>query len=144
MEITSTSPTATAKLAEQLTPKIKPGSVIALYGDLGSGKTTFTRYLVNNLGSDSRVQSPTFVIARKYKVKDNYNLKIINHLDLYRLKSTEELQDLDLEHYFVDPTAITLIEWPQIAESLLPADHIKINFEYLAENTRKIYVENID
>jgi tRNA threonylcarbamoyladenosine biosynthesis protein TsaE len=145
MEITTKSTEETKKLAEEIAKKIKAGDVIALYGDLGAGKTTFSRFLSIALGSTSRVQSPTFVIARKYHIKSSeHPIEKINHLDLYRLKTQGELQDLDLHHFFGDPTAVTIVEWPEIAEELLPKNSIKIRFSYIDENTRNIDVENIN
>jgi tRNA threonylcarbamoyladenosine biosynthesis protein TsaE len=144
MEITSHSTLETEGLAKQLASKIKAGSVIALYGELGAGKTTFTRYLVQSLGSTTRVQSPTFVIARRYMVKDSpIGIETINHLDLYRLKDLQEVLDLDLHQFITDGKAVTLIEWPEIAENVLPTKTIKIKFTNLDENTRQIYVENL-
>lgn len=133
----------TKKLAVELSQKLKPGSILALKGDLGSGKTTFTAYLANALGFSNRVQSPTFVILRKYKAKENNSIKIINHLDLYRLTSEQDLIELDLEELMTEPDAITIIEWPDIAKNLLPKDTIFMNFKYLDENEREIDVQNL-
>ena len=142
MEITTTSTEQTKELAQQLSQEIKPGTILALYGDLGAGKTTFTRYLVEALGFDSRVQSPTFVIMRNY-ARDAGDINRVHHVDLYRLTSAGEAQDLDLAVVFEDTSAITIIEWPQIIEEQLPKETIKINFEYIDENSRKINVQNI-
>lgn len=143
MEITVHSTAETEKLASELALMLKPlienGVVLALYGDLGAGKTTFTNFLVKALGVLARVQSPTFVIARRYIGES----LVINHLDLYRLKSSEELEDLDLQSYFSERNSITLIEWPQIAETLLPEKTIKLTFTSLDENTRRINVGNL-
>ena len=91
------------------------------------------------LGLDSRVQSPTFVIARKYQNKET----LVNHLDLYRLASLSEAQDLGLEQYLEDNSAITVIEWPELIDQLLPKKTIKIEFTYLDEFKRKINVQNL-
>ena len=141
MEITSKSTKETQKLAEQLAAKIKPGNVLALYGDLGSGKTTFTNFLVKALGFESRVQSPTFVIIRRYK-KDSGEIKKVFHVDLYRLTKSEELGDLGFEEMFQDEEAITIIEWPELLEKTLPEDAKKLFFEYIDENVRKINVQD--
>lgn len=133
----------TQELAREIGKKLKPHNVLALYGDLGSGKTTFTRYLVEALGFADRVQSPTFVILRKYVKSTNEEIGIINHLDLYRLSNTNDLRELGLKELFEERKAITIIEWPEIAEALLPKDTIKIFFEYFDENERKINVQNI-
>ena len=135
MESITKSTEETKKLAIELAKKTKKGSVLALYGDLGSGKTTFTRFFVEALGLKNRVQSPTFVVARKYGY--------VNHVDLYRLTSEEEARDIGIEEMLVDKNMITLIEWPEIINNLLPKETVKIYFEYVDENTRKITIENL-
>jgi len=135
MESITKSTEETKKLAIELAKKTKKGSVLALYGDLGSGKTTFTRFFVEALGLKNRVQSPTFVVARKYGY--------VNHVDLYRLTSEEEARDIGIEEMLVDKNMITLIEWPEIINNLLPEDSVKIYFEYIDKNTRKITIENL-
>ncbi len=135
MESITKSTEETKKLAIELAKKTKKGSVLALYGDLGSGKTTFTRFFVEALGLKSRVQSPTFVVARKYGY--------INHVDLYRLTDEKEAKDIGIEEILTDSDSITLIEWPEIIENILPEKTIKIYFEYIDENTRKITIKNL-
>ena len=135
MENITKSTGETKKLAIEIAKKIKPGTTVALYGDLGSGKTTFTRYFVQALGIENRVQSPTFVVARKYGD--------INHVDLYRLTTEEEAVDIGIEEMLEDIDKITIIEWPEIIEELLPEETIKIYFEYIDENTRKITIKNL-
>lgn len=143
MEVLSKSTEQTKKLAEQLVPKIKSGTVIALYGDLGSGKTTFVKYLAEALGSKSKVQSPTFVLIRTYKTTKD-ELKKIHHVDLYRITDATELNNLGLEELISDPQSICIIEWPDIAKEILPIDTIKVYFEYAGENIRKISCKEFD
>ncbi|MBW6441535.1 tRNA (adenosine(37)-N6)-threonylcarbamoyltransferase complex ATPase subunit type 1 TsaE [Patescibacteria group bacterium] len=135
MENITKSTGETKKLAFEIAKRIKNGDVIALYGDLGGGKTTFTRYLVEGLGLENRVQSPTFVVARKYGY--------VNHVDLYRLTSKEEAKDIGIEEMISDEESITVIEWPEIIEDLFPRKAVKIYFEYIDENTRKITIKNL-
>lgn len=135
MESITKSTEETKKLAIELAKKTKKGSVLALYGDLGSGKTTFTRFFVEALGLKNRVQSPTFVVARKYGY--------INHVDLYRLTDEKEAKDIGIEEILTDSDSITLIEWPEIIKNILPEKTIKIYFEYIDENTRKITIKNL-
>jgi tRNA threonylcarbamoyladenosine biosynthesis protein TsaE len=139
MEVSTHSTEETKKLAVKLAGKIKKGDVIALYGDLGSGKTTFTRFLTGALGLESRVQSPTFVIARKYS-NDELTL---NHIDLYRLGTKEEAMDIGMTEFLNDSDAITVIEWPEIIEDVLPERIIRINFSYTGENDRNISIQNL-
>ena len=135
MENITHSTKETKRLAFEVARKITSGATIALYGDLGSGKTTFTKFFVEGLNLKNRVQSPTFVVARKYGN--------VNHVDLYRLTSDEEAKDIGIEEMLVDKNEITLIEWPEIINNLLPKETVKIYFEYVDENTRKITIENL-
>lgn len=140
MEFISETPEDLKKLAREIADNLKPNDVLALYGDLGSGKTTFTRYLVESLGISARVQSPTFVIARKYNGSGKY-INTVNHIDLYRISSKEEIKDLGLEETIKEPNSITVIEWPEIAEKYLPENAVKMHFEYFEETKRKIIIE---
>jgi tRNA threonylcarbamoyladenosine biosynthesis protein TsaE len=139
MEVSTHSTEETEKLAVQIAKKIKTGNVLALYGELGSGKTTFTRFLVKALGLKSRVQSPTFVIARKYSDSE----LTLNHIDLYRLTSKEEALEIGIMEFLADNKAITVIEWPEVVETVLPESTIRINFTYMGENDRKISIQNL-
>lgn len=142
MEILSTSTTETNKLATRIAKNLQPGDILTLYGDLGSGKTTFVGFLTKALKIEARVQSPTFVILRRYSDTPSaiQDIKTINHLDLYRLTSPTELEDLDLSNIFNEENAITIIEWPEIVENYLVNKAIKIRFEYINETTRKIII----
>jgi tRNA threonylcarbamoyladenosine biosynthesis protein TsaE len=135
MEKTTKSIGETKKLAFEIAKKIKLGDVVALYGDLGSGKTTFTRYLSESLGYTGRTQSPTFVVARKYGN--------INHVDLYRLTTKEEALDIGIGEMMSDKKSITIIEWPGIVDEILPDRTIKIYFEYIDEKSRRIKIQNL-
>ena len=87
------------------------------------------------MGLKNRVQSPTFVVARKYGY--------INHVDLYRLTNEKEAKDIGIGEMLNDTDSLTLIEWPEIIENLLPKETVKIYFEYIDENTRKITIKNL-
>lgn len=147
MEILSKSTEDTKNLVRSLIQPIKPGTIILLHGDLGSGKTTFTRYLVESLGFDSKVQSPTFVLMRQYKTFNaKSDIHKINHLDLYRLSSLEEAEDLGLLELLSDTSAITIVEWPKTALPIFDKfgkKVINVYFEYLSMNERKIKVKGI-
>lgn len=142
MEIITNSTQETEEFAKQIAKDIKAGAVLALTGDLGSGKTTFTRYLVNALGFDSRVQSPTFVLHRTYKNSEGI-IKTTHHLDLYRLEETYEVEALGLKELFEESDSISIIEWPEVAKEYLPQRTIYINFTYENEDTRRISIQNI-
>jgi tRNA threonylcarbamoyladenosine biosynthesis protein TsaE len=144
MEILSTSTAETEKLAKTLADKIKPGMVLVLFGDLGSGKTTFSSFLVKALGFDSRVQSPTFVIHRRYSsAVPNSAIKVIHHVDLYRLTSKDEVLDIGLSEMLQEHDSLVLIEWPELAMDLLPQDVVKLYFTTIDENVRSIVVEGL-
>ena len=146
MEFTTYSTQETEKLAQQLAQKVKPGMILALYGELGSGKTTFTSFLVKALGFDNRVQSPTFVLIRHYKkgAGDSVSkLKSIYHVDLYRIMDASEVEDLGIEELFEEKDALVIIEWPELLENYLPENTVKIYFTYLDENSRGINVQNL-
>jgi len=138
MEILSHSPKETKEFARRIAKKIKPGMTVALYGELGSGKTTFTRFLIEALGLSSRVQSPTFVIAKQYIG----NKMVVNHIDLYRLTNSDEIEDLGLEEMFEDDSAINIIEWPELIEKLLPKDAINLIFSTEGKGVRRVHVRS--
>ena len=127
-KIDLSSETKIEEFALKFLKKIKPKDVIFLYGEMGVGKTTFVKYLINGFQKENNqitteVTSPTFNILNEYQIK---KIKI-NHYDLYRLNSVNELKDLNL---FDDKlNSITLIEWPQIIIEK-PKQLIELNFEY--------------
>ncbi len=113
--------------------KIKPGLIIFLYGEIGVGKTTFVRHLINSHQKENKLEltevtSPTFNLCNHYQIK---NIKI-NHYDLFRLKSEDDLKSLDLFDDNFD--TVTLVEWPQIINNK-PKNLIELYFEY--ENDHK-------
>ena len=118
----------TEELADKFIKKLKPGNVVFLYGEMGVGKTTFIRYLINKLQKINKlkiteVSSPTFSLLNEYLI----NQTKVNHYDLFRLKSEDEIKNLDL---FGDTTdTITFIEWPQMIKKK-PKNLIELRFEY--------------
>ena len=118
--------------------------IFGLSGDLGSGKTTWTKGLVTALGGDpNQVTSPTFVLMRDYDLGENiYGLKTIHHLDVYRLKSAKELSALKLDQEFNDPTKLFVIEWWENVKSALPKNNsfAKLSFETINDYTRTVSI----
>lgn len=143
MEFKVSSTNETEELARKLAKKLTGGEVIALFGDLGAGKTTFTGFLAAALGFSTRVQSPTFVIHRIYQ-KERGDIKKIHHIDLYRIQSEEAFFELDLDETFSEKNAIVLIEWPECIQNRLPENTIKVYFEHLEDDQRRIKLEGID
>ena len=115
--------------------KLIPGDVILLTGDLGAGKTTFTKGIGKAIGVTKVINSPTFTIVKEYKG----NMPLY-HLDLYRLDGVGE--DFDLEVYIFGQ-GVSVIEWPYQAEGLLPNEYLMINIKYLDENRRQFTIEEV-
>ena len=132
----------TEELANKVSKKLKPGNIIFLYGEMGVGKTTFIRYLINKLQKDNEldqteITSPTFNLLNEYQI----NKIRIDHYDLFRLKSAQELKNLGL---FEDSlNTITLIEWPQIIKEK-PKNLIELEFEYGKDHqTRSVQIKGL-
>tara|TARA_B100001287_G_scaffold246879_1_gene225117 strand:+ start:412 stop:870 length:459 start_codon:yes stop_codon:yes gene_type:complete len=127
----------TEELAKKIQTKLRLGDVVFLYGEIGAGKTTFVKYLVNlyekkNNVKLSEVTSPTYNLLNEYHI----NKIQINHYDLYRLKLANELDELNL--FKDNSNIITLVEWPQIVK-IKPKHLIELNFEY-DDDYKKRYV----
>lgn len=133
---TTKSPAETQKLATEIAAGLKPGSVIALMGDLGAGKTCFVQGLAKALEVPKKfyVNSPTFTILNIYK-----GSLPIYHFDFYRLTSETEALDLGLEEYLYGD-GISVIEWAEKFPKILPEGTIKISFHFVDEMTREITV----
>jgi len=129
---------ATTELGRRLARQLRPGAVLALIGELGAGKTQFTRGVVTGLGGDPRtVSSPTFVLMQEYDTKPP-----VVHIDAYRLNDVDELRELGWTDEVIE-SSITLIEWADRIESHLPADRITIEFEHVDEQTRRILFQGV-
>ena len=133
----------TEELANKVSKKLKPGDIIFLHGEMGVGKTTFIRHLINAFQKENKLKqteitSPTFNLLNEYQIN---NIKI-NHYDLFRLKSNMELKNLEL---FADSlNTITLIEWPQIIEKK-PKNLIELDFKYGKDHqTRSVRIKGLD
>lgn len=127
----------TEALAEDLAKKLKGGQVVALFGDLGAGKTTFVKGLGKGLGVKERIISPTFIIQNSHNLKNGF---VLNHFDFYRLDPVDDLTIESTEEVFSSPYAISAVEWPERIEYLLPKRTIKVRLESLGENRRKIEI----
>ena len=114
--------------------------VIALSGDLGAGKTTFTKGFLNYFGVRPRALSPTFVLAKHYVGKVGAIKKDIYHIDAYRLSSKKDLRAIGFENMLGQKNSIVLIEWPEKVRSVFSLAHFRISFEYgEKKNERKIF-----
>lgn len=130
----------TTKLAQDLAKKLHGGEVLALSGDLGSGKTTFTQALAAALKIKEKITSPTFVMLKCYPVIINDKKVDFVHIDAYRLESKEDFQSIGAEDYLNKDNVIMVIEWAEKVKDLLPKDVIWINFKYLNGNEREIAI----
>ncbi|MGI9050368.1 MAG: tRNA (adenosine(37)-N6)-threonylcarbamoyltransferase complex ATPase subunit type 1 TsaE [Rubrobacteraceae bacterium] len=105
-------------LAARVAGSLRPGDIVVLAGEVGAGKTAFTRAAARALGVKERVTSPTYQIARSYEGYRNGDRLLVNHLDLYRLEEAAERDALELDDY-LDPRAVTFIEWAEPALGLV-------------------------
>ncbi|WP_108672158.1 tRNA (adenosine(37)-N6)-threonylcarbamoyltransferase complex ATPase subunit type 1 TsaE [Peribacillus acanthi] len=126
----STSSEDTYQLAEKLGSVVKSGMVITLEGDLGAGKTTFTKGLAKGLGVQRNVNSPTFTIIKEYMGR-----LPLYHMDVYRIENDSE--DLGFEEYF-EGEGVTVVEWAHLISDYLPKERLAISIFHIANNERRI------
>lgn len=152
-------------LAKEILHKkpVRKAVVLVLYGDLGAGKTTFLQGFAKGLGIKQKVLSPTFIIMRKFEIRNqksetNSKLKIPNprrytldatpyknfyHIDCYRLKNEKDLEILGFKEIVSNPKNIVAIEWPERVKKILPKSMVKIKFKHLKENNRELIINNL-
>lgn len=128
--ITVQSPEQTEKLAIRLALLLQPQDLLTLEGDLGAGKTTFTKGLAKGLGIERTVNSPTFTILKQYEGRLN-----LNHFDVYRLENSDE--DIGFDELFAEE-AVAVIEWAQFIEDYLPEERLDIVIRRLPEEGREV------
>lgn len=127
----------TIKLGELLTINLYPSSFIALSGDLGAGKTTFTKGIGKVLGVKRTINSPTFTIMKNYQTNGYNGIDELYHLDVYRL--TDSSGDFELEEYFY-LNGVTVVEWCDIIDDIIPDDFIRLDFKITDLNKREITI----
>ncbi len=121
---------ATGHLARLLVPVLKTGDVLTLQGGLGAGKTSFARYLLQELGVTGDIPSPTYTLVQDYET----SLGLIHHFDLYRLNAPEDLEELGWHEALT--CGVSIIEWPERAEGLLPASRLHLEFSQNEDGVR--------
>ena len=134
MEVSSSSPGETEAIAARLARELVVGDVVAVSGELGSGKTTFVRGACRALGVTAPVTSPTYTIGHRYEGNPD-----VSHLDLYRFTGVSAAEWGDLEPYFDD--AIVFVEWPEAARSGLPPVRVSVRLEHVDEHSRRIVID---
>jgi len=121
----------------KLQPRKGGAAIVGLKGDLGAGKTAFTKVLAKQLGVPGDVTSPTFVIEKIYKIEHEFFSHLI-HIDAYRLESGKELLHLGWERELADEHNLIVLEWPERVSDIMPEETIYLGFTYIDENTRDI------
>ena len=141
MNITTTSANATTKIGLKLAKKLKNGQIFALYGDLGGGKTCFTKGLARGLGIKRRITSPTFVLMKVYNIKKGW-LRHFCHVDAYRLKKPSDIIEVGLKEYLGRPDTVVAIEWADKLKKILkPYKKTVIKFSFAGLHERKIQIK---
>jgi len=135
LSITLNNETNTNELAIKIALKIDYGTLLYLSGDLGSGKTSFARGLIHALGFDGKVKSPSYSLVEQYSL----NIHRVNHFDLYRFKAPEEWLESGFNE-FIDGKDINMIEWPEKAYPYLPTPDLRMNWQYIDNNKRKVSI----
>ena len=134
MELRTSSAAETEELAARLARELVVGDVVAVSGELGSGKTTFVRGACRALGVTAPVTSPTYTVGHRYEGNPD-----VSHLDLYRFTGLSPAEWGDLEPYFDD--AIVFVEWPEAAGGGLPPAQVSVRLEHVDEQSRRIMIE---
>jgi tRNA threonylcarbamoyladenosine biosynthesis protein TsaE len=135
IEVESSSPDETERIAAALATELNPGDVVTVSGELGSGKTTFVRGACRALGVEGPVTSPTYTIGHVYSGRMR-----VSHLDLYRFEGMSDAEWGDLESYFED--ALAFVEWPEAGAGFLPVPKAAIRLRHLDERHRLIVLSS--
>ena len=135
MELTSSSPEETERIAARLAGVLRAGDVVTVAGELGAGKTTFVRGACRALGVEGAVTSPTFTIGHRFRGDPD-----VSHLDLYRLRGVSPEEWGDLEPYFED--AVCFVEWPEAAAGWLAGPRLAVRLRHRDQTHRLLTVES--
>lgn len=143
-EIITSSIGETQEFAQKILEGLHGENVIALFGDLGAGKTTFSQGIGKALGIARHLQSPTFTIVKVYDVTSHKDFKTLQHIDLYRLETPSQVKGIGITDLINDKESLVLIEWAEKMGSLLPKKRIEVHMEYIDDTKRKLIVKRIN
>jgi tRNA threonylcarbamoyladenosine biosynthesis protein TsaE len=136
----TSSPERTQEIAAELARQLVGGEFLALIGDLGAGKTTFTQGLVAAIGSNARVKSPTFTVMNEYAVLNHPTIRRVIHCDFYRFTKAEELGALELDEYR-RPDTVIVAEWPDALPTVAWDPTYTVIIRHVDEHSREITIE---
>lgn len=142
--ITTNSFSETQQFGKDFAQQLTGGEVLALHGDLGSGKTTFVQGLAKGLGIERKIISPTFIIMRTYEAGEKaqgMGIRNLYHVDLYRIENEHDVEGLGLFELMNDPENIVVLEWPEKIINYLPEKKYDLNFTYIDELKRNIEIK---
>jgi tRNA threonylcarbamoyladenosine biosynthesis protein TsaE len=137
IELESSSPEETERIGAAVAAELEPGDVVAVSGELGTGKTTFVRGAARALGIEGPVTSPSYTIGHRYQGTPD-----VSHLDLYRFDGMSDAEWGDLERYFED--AVVFVEWPEAGEGYLPPARLRVRLRHHGEGHRLISLESTE
>lgn len=141
MKYTTKTEKQTFNLGKKIARSLKGGEVLALTGDLGAGKTIFTKGLAEGLGVKKIVTSPTFILMNVYNVRNQKSeIKNLVHIDCYRLNDASELEDIGATEYFGQVDTVVIIEWAEKVKRILPKNSINISIKLSSKTSRKITI----
>jgi len=143
MQIITNSPRETADFGFKLAKRVRGGEIYALIGDLGGGKTCFTKGFAKGLGIKRLIISPSFILMKIYKVRLG-KVKFFCHIDAYRLKRSGEILEVGVKEFLGRADTITVIEWANKIKNVLgPYKKTKLNFSFVDKNSRKIIIKKL-
>ena len=141
LEVITKNEEQTKMLAKKIATSIEKPAIVSLVGDLGAGKTTFTKGFAKGLGIEKMVTSPTFTILNEY-TESKINMY---HFDMYRLESEEEARTVGFETYFdLDSLdGVTVVEWAENTPGILPQKYYQVTLDIIDDDSRKVTIESI-
>jgi tRNA threonylcarbamoyladenosine biosynthesis protein TsaE len=138
LEIVTDSPAETAAIGKALAGWLRDGDVVLLHGDLGAGKTTLAKGIASALGVEDVVSSPSFSLVNEYETGLAIAATRLYHLDLYRLRSEDDLASIGFDDFMAPADGITLVEWPERASTALPERFLLVEIETVSAGRRRL------